>query len=61
MRSRPTSKDPITQVRTEMYLCPGEIQPGDDNEHVLVVVVRWIGSTQTLDGIVRSVLASIDR
>lgn len=32
-----------------------------DNEHELVVVVRWVGSTQTLDGIMRRVLASIDR
>lgn len=32
-----------------------------DNEHELVVVVRWVGSTQILDGIMRRVLASIDR
>ena len=30
-----------------------------DEEHDLVIVARWIGSTKTLDGIVQRVLASI--
>ena len=32
-----------------------------DNEHDLVVVVRWVGSTQTLDGIMKLILASMDK
>lgn len=30
-----------------------------DEEHDLLIIVRWVGSTQTLDGIVERVLASI--
>jgi len=30
-----------------------------DEEHDLLIVVRWVGSTKTLDGIVQRVLASI--
>jgi len=32
-----------------------------DNEHDLVVVVRWVGSTRTLDGIMKLILASMDK
>ena len=31
-----------------------------DNEHDLVIVVRWVGNTRNLDGIVQRVLAAID-
>lgn len=57
-----TNKRPIRSAPESVYYAAGF--GGNyivvDNEHDLVVVVRWVGSSRTLDGIMKRVLASFN-